>query len=162
MDVIVTDLYRAIIGKGTSEPAAHADAVSIVPPEHPAADQLPATDSAPPHVAASPSPNATSERAQGAAPQASQKETKQAAVRNTAAPLGPGPEAELLSRETRAAVDSAFETLAQTVRKQNSQTLEDFVRETIQPRLTSWLDQNLPGLVERMVRMEIERVARRH
>jgi uncharacterized protein len=68
----------------------------------------------------------------------------------------------LLSHETNAAVGSAFNTLTQAVRKQNSQTLEDFVREILQPRLASWLDDNLPGLVERMVRTEIERIAREH
>ena len=57
---------------------------------------------------------------------------------------------------------AAFNTLTQAVRKQNSQTLEDFVREILQPRLASWLDDNLPGLVERMVRTEIERIAREH
>ena len=68
----------------------------------------------------------------------------------------------LLSHETSAAVGSAFNTLTQAVRNQNSQTLEDLVREILQPRLASWLDDNLPGLVERMVRTEIERIAREH
>jgi uncharacterized protein len=68
----------------------------------------------------------------------------------------------LLSNETTAAVDSAFNMLTQAVRKQNSQTLDDFVRELLQPRLASWLDDNLPGLVERIVRTEIERIAREH
>ena len=53
----------------------------------------------------------------------------------------------LLSHETSAAVGSAFYTLTQAVRKQNSQTLEDLVREILHPRLASWLD-NLPGLIE--------------
>jgi uncharacterized protein len=68
----------------------------------------------------------------------------------------------LLSQETNAAVGSAFNTLTQAVKKQNSQTLEDLVREILQPRLASWLDDNLPGLVERMVRTEIERITREH
>jgi len=74
----------------------------------------------------------------------------------------PALEVGLLSRQTTAAVDSAFNALAHAVRKQNSQTLEELVRETLQPRLKSWLDDNLPGLVERMVRAEIERVSRGH
>jgi uncharacterized protein len=41
----------------------------------------------------------------------------------------------LLSRQTTAAVDSAFNALARAVREQNSQTLEELVRETLQPRL---------------------------
>ena len=67
---------------------------------------------------------------------------------------------QLLSRETNAAVDSAFNTLAQTVLVQNARTLEDLVREMLRPMLKSWLDENLPGMVERLVRAEIERVAR--
>jgi uncharacterized protein len=66
----------------------------------------------------------------------------------------------LLSPRTTAAVDLAFNTLAQTVLVQNSRTLEDLVREMLKPMLKSWLDDNLPGLVERLVRAEIERVAR--
>jgi cell pole-organizing protein PopZ len=67
---------------------------------------------------------------------------------------------QLLSNATSAAVDSAFNTLAQTVLVQNARTLEDLVREMLRPMLKSWLDDNLPGMVERMVRAEIERVAR--
>jgi cell pole-organizing protein PopZ len=66
----------------------------------------------------------------------------------------------LISGSTSAAVDSAFSTLAQTVLVQNARTLEDLVREMLRPMLKSWLDDNLPGLVERLVRAEIERVSR--
>ena len=67
---------------------------------------------------------------------------------------------QLLSRQTSAAVDSAFNTLAQTVLVQNARTLEDLVREMLRPMLKTWLDDNLPGMVERLVRAEIERVSR--
>jgi cell pole-organizing protein PopZ len=66
----------------------------------------------------------------------------------------------LLSPRTTAAVDLAFNTLAQTVLVQNSRTLEELVREMLKPMLRAWLDDNLPGLVERLVRAEIERVSR--
>jgi cell pole-organizing protein PopZ len=66
----------------------------------------------------------------------------------------------LISNETVAAVDSAFNTLAHTIIGQNARTLEDLVREMLRPMLKSWLDDNLPGLVERIVRAEIERVSR--
>jgi cell pole-organizing protein PopZ len=66
----------------------------------------------------------------------------------------------LVSSSTSAAVDSAFNTLAHTVLVQNARTLEDLVREMLRPLLKSWLDDNLPGLVERLVRAEIERVSR--
>jgi cell pole-organizing protein PopZ len=66
----------------------------------------------------------------------------------------------LLSQPSAAAVDSAFNTLAHTVLVQNARTLEDLVKEMLRPMLKSWLDDNLPGLVERLVRAEIERVSR--
>ena len=66
----------------------------------------------------------------------------------------------LISAATSAAVDSAFNTLAQTVLVQNGRTLEDLVREMLRPMLKTWLDDNLPGMVERLVRAEIERVSR--
>ena len=66
----------------------------------------------------------------------------------------------LISKATTAAVDSAFNALAQTVLVQNARTLEDLVREMLRPMLKSWLDDNLPGVVERLVRAEIERVSR--
>ena len=70
------------------------------------------------------------------------------------------PDRALISNETIAAVDSAFNTLAHTVIGQNARTLEDLVREMLRPMLKSWLDDNLPGMVERIVRAEIERVSR--
>ena len=66
----------------------------------------------------------------------------------------------LLSTSASAAVDSAFSALASTVLTQSSRTLEDLVREMLRPMLKSWLDDNLPGMVERLVRAEIERVSR--
>jgi cell pole-organizing protein PopZ len=68
----------------------------------------------------------------------------------------------LLSGASLAAVDSAFNSLAQTVLVQNARTLEDLVKEMLRPMLKTWLDDNLPGLVERLVRAEIERVSRGH
>jgi cell pole-organizing protein PopZ len=66
----------------------------------------------------------------------------------------------LISNETIAAVDSAFNTLANTIIGQKPRTLEDLVKEMLRPMLKSWLDDNLPSLVERIVRGEIERVSR--
>jgi cell pole-organizing protein PopZ len=66
----------------------------------------------------------------------------------------------LISVATRAAVDNAFNSLANTVLGNNARTLEDLVKEMLRPMLKSWLDDNLPGLVERIVRAEIERVSR--
>jgi cell pole-organizing protein PopZ len=89
-----------------------------------------------------------------------ESEPQQALPRTDPAALRSSSESGLLSRETSAAVDSAFNALAQTVLVQNARTLEDLVREMLRPMLKSWLDDNLPGMVERLVRAEIERVAR--
>jgi cell pole-organizing protein PopZ len=66
----------------------------------------------------------------------------------------------ILSKSTVSAVESAFNTLAHTVLSNNARTLEDLVKEMLRPMLKSWLDDNLPGLVERIVKAEIERVSR--
>jgi cell pole-organizing protein PopZ len=70
------------------------------------------------------------------------------------------PDQGLISNTTVSAVDSAFNSLAMTVLGNNARTLEDLVKEILRPMLKGWLDDNLPGLVERIVRAEIERVSR--
>lgn len=73
---------------------------------------------------------------------------------------GPAPERPLLSPRATAAVDNAFNSLAHTVLAHNPRTLEDLVGEMLKPMLKAWLDANLPNMVERLVRAEIERVSR--
>lgn len=68
--------------------------------------------------------------------------------------------AQLLSDQTSSAVTSAFGQLAHTVLTNNARTLEDLVKDMLKPMLKGWLDDNLPTMVERLVRAEIERVAR--
>jgi hypothetical protein len=70
------------------------------------------------------------------------------------------PDRQLLSPSTTAAVDSAFNSLAQTVLVRNDLTLDGMVREMLRPMLKAWLDDNLPNMVERLVRAEIQRVSR--
>lgn len=72
----------------------------------------------------------------------------------------PAPQQQILSHSTVSAVESAFNSLANTVLSNNARTLEDLVKEMLRPMLKSWLDDNLPGLVERIVKAEIERVSR--
>jgi uncharacterized protein len=65
----------------------------------------------------------------------------------------------LLSPGATVAIGSAVDLLTATVRK-HERTLEDVARETLRPMLKSWLDENLPGVVDRIVEVEIERVIR--
>jgi len=39
-------------------------------------------------------------------------------------------------------------------------TLEEMIRQEIRPLLRAWLDENLPPLVERLVKAELERISR--
>jgi cell pole-organizing protein PopZ len=66
----------------------------------------------------------------------------------------------LMSPAATAAVSAAFNSLASTILSKDARTLEDLMREMMKPMLRSWLDDNLPSLVERLVRSEIERVSR--
>lgn len=68
----------------------------------------------------------------------------------------------MLSGNSAQAVQSAFGKLADSVltRATNDRSVEEITRELLQVMLKQWLDENLPVMVERMVREEIERVAR--
>jgi cell pole-organizing protein PopZ len=110
------------------------DAPHTVPPpvQPPAAREPESTVPAPPPAAASPPP-----------------------------PMRDPPPAEsLVSTATNASVADAFGSLSRTVFSGNPRTIEDLVKEMLRPMLKVWLDDNLPPLVERLVRAEIERVAR--
>jgi len=66
----------------------------------------------------------------------------------------------LTSAATDAAIANAFGSLTHTILAQNARTLDDLVQDMLRPMLKAWLDDNLPSLVERLVRAEIERVSR--
>jgi hypothetical protein len=69
-------------------------------------------------------------------------------------------EENLISPEKGASVSNAFSTLTHTILSQNARTLDDLVSDMLQPMLKDWLDENLPTLVERLVKQEIDRMAR--
>ncbi len=66
----------------------------------------------------------------------------------------------LVSPTTDRMVSTAFSSLANTVLANNARTLDDLVQDMMRPMIKNWLDDNLPNIVERLVRAEIERVAR--
>ena len=68
----------------------------------------------------------------------------------------------MLSGGSAQAVQSAFSRLADSVlaRATGDRSIEDMTRELLRVMLKQWLDDNLPQMVERLVREEIERVAR--
>lgn len=66
----------------------------------------------------------------------------------------------LLSAQAGQSVVAAFDQLAETVANSHARIIEESVRDMLRPMLKTWLDDNLPVIVERLVRTEIERVAR--
>lgn len=66
----------------------------------------------------------------------------------------------LLSDRANSQIAAAFGSLSHTILSQNARTLDDLVQDMLRPMLKAWLDDNLPSLVERLVRAEIERVSR--
>lgn len=81
-------------------------------------------------------------------------------------PASPAPD--LVAPEAAAAAAMAMGNLMRTLAADRrpkvwseGPTLEDLVRVTLRPLLKEWLDNNLPPMVERLVRAEIERVVGR-
>ncbi len=82
----------------------------------------------------------------------------------------------LVSDDSAHEARDAFAELAQAVEREEpkpapvadpvpighgARTLEEMVLESLRPMLKGWLDQNLPDMVERLVKEEIQRLARR-
>nr|WP_321986582.1 DUF2497 domain-containing protein [uncultured Lichenicoccus sp.] len=85
----------------------------------------------------------------------------------------------LVAARTRAAAEQSFEALHAALRREDEASLppppadspmllrsggpslEDLVRQELQGLLSAWLDQHLPGLVEGLVRSQIEKIVRR-
>jgi uncharacterized protein len=55
---------------------------------------------------------------------------------------------------------SMYKALEQAIVVDSPRTLEDLTRELLRPMLKTWLDENLPTIVDRLVRAEIERVSK--
>jgi cell pole-organizing protein PopZ len=66
----------------------------------------------------------------------------------------------LLSETAGQQVARSFEELVAAIDGSERRSLDEIAQEMLRPMLQEWLDDNLPTLVERLVREEIERVAR--
>lgn len=70
------------------------------------------------------------------------------------------PASPLVSNGTDGSVRAAFNALLASRFVQHSDVIVGLTREMLRPMLKTWLDDNLPRIVERLVAAEIERVAR--
>ncbi len=66
----------------------------------------------------------------------------------------------LMSPRTDDRVSASFDDLAKAMIEGNSHQLNTVVEDLLRPMLKTWLEGNLPQMVERLVREEIERVSR--
>lgn len=66
----------------------------------------------------------------------------------------------LVSPNAAASIASHFQALAAGMVISEAHLIERYAQDLLRPMLKQWLDDNLPALVERLVRAEIERVAR--
>lgn len=67
----------------------------------------------------------------------------------------------LVSDVTASTAATAFSTLSSSLlMPKEGRTIEDLLRELLQPMLKQWLDANLPAIVEEQVRQEVERISR--
>ena len=66
----------------------------------------------------------------------------------------------LISVDAGQQVARSFQDLAVAIDQAERRSYDDIAAELLRPMLQEWLDENLPTLVERLVREEIERVAR--
>jgi cell pole-organizing protein PopZ len=69
-------------------------------------------------------------------------------------------EESLLSPEADEAVALSFGALSANLEVRSAELADSMVRDMLRPMVKQWLDDNLPSLVERLVREEIQRVAR--
>lgn len=68
--------------------------------------------------------------------------------------------ASLMSERTGRQVAAAFGELTEAFEASRRKSFDELAAEMMRPMLQDWLDNNLPTLVEKLVREEIERVAR--
>jgi len=87
-------------------------------------------------------------------------------------PPASGSEGAILSEKAAAASFGSLSELASAVARQemahsdiplgmSERTLESLIAELLRPMLREWLDRNLPGVIDRLVRREIEKLVRR-
>lgn len=77
-----------------------------------------------------------------------------------AAPAAPEARPAIISDHAGRQVAAAFEELSDAFAASRKRSFDEIAEEMMRPMLQDWLDNNLPTLVERLVREEIERVAR--
>lgn len=159
MEDILASIRRILSDDEQASAAAAPPMPEPEPPPHPSRDDdvLPLSEA----MLVEPAPDEPpAEPAQTAAPQ-----MPEPAPEPTPEPFLAAPEP-LVAPATAAAAAGSVSALLRSFVQEREQlsvyrggpTIEDLVREEIRPLLKQWLDENLPPMVERLVRAELERV----
>jgi len=88
------------------------------------------------------------------------EQPRQAAAEAPAAPAAAETRPSIISEQAGRQVAAAFGELSEVFAASRKRSFDEMAEEMIRPMLREWMDNNLPVLVERLVREEIERVAR--
>lgn len=65
----------------------------------------------------------------------------------------------LISQQAATSVSESFSNLSGLLVSSQAKTMEDLLKEMLRPMLQSWLNENLPSVVEKMVAAEIRRLS---
>ena len=79
-------------------------------------------------------------------------------VADNSAPEAAASRPVLISEKAGLRVTAAFEELSEVFAARSKKSLDEMAEDMLRPMLQEWLDTNLPDMVERLVREEIERV----
>ena len=138
-------------------PARPAGEFSLSPPPATAAPRIPRIEPRPETGYAAPPMRHQPEPVRVAAPLPRLVESAAAPASLSGEEVGEA----LVSDEAGSAVAASFKSLAAARSAMpDAQVMEAMARQMLRPMLKEWLDDNLPTIVERLVRAEIERVAR--
>ncbi len=172
----VFNLDESMLVAAPKHDAAHRAPAPASPAASPAANPPPPELPAQPVAQAAPTPTPTptptppppAPHPDADTPGESAVQPPQATPDPGGAPHAAAPIAPLVAQAAGDAASASMGALMRTLAHERQvslyrggPTLEDMVREEMRPILKDWLDTNLPAMVERVVRAEIERVTQR-
>lgn len=174
--VIEVDAFRAELrGKGEQQEPVRAEADVVVRPPAPVASAPQPAKAAAPAARSALDLDAGFDKAFQTIREATVAAERTAAAPAPSAPAAPVAEAiapatplpateagrpAIISEKTGRQVAAAFGELSEAFAASRRRSFDEIAEEMMRPMLQDWLDNNLPTLVERLVREEIERIAR--
>jgi uncharacterized protein len=155
MEEILASIRNIIAEEREPAPAAAPKPEPLAPAAASAPQIVHSKDAPAPHR----NPSEPAQRADANAPTVVWRRPQPAQSISAADPVAPDQEP-LLSSEANEAVSASFGALSANLAARSAEVADGLVREMLRPMLKQWLDENLPAIVERLVRAEIQRVAR--